>query len=221
MTSEAESAILSLALFVRARNGGIAQLARACGSYPQCPRFKSRCRYQDPKDGTCRLLGLHFRGSGSRPLGQHGPLVKWLRHRPFTAVTRVRVSYGSPIWRRSSAGRALASHARGHRFEFCRLHQQKGHPKGCPFCFIRTMDALHYNISNWVYAAVQLRAKKLQKAGNKIPQLASKTIESMRKTARYGSGRKSSEKESGLYYAFVTKPVKRLTVGGWSCILCM
>ena len=24
----------------------------------------------------------------------HGPLVKWLRHRPFTAVTRVRVSYG-------------------------------------------------------------------------------------------------------------------------------
>ena len=25
---------------------GIAQLARACGSYPQCPRFKSRCRYQ-------------------------------------------------------------------------------------------------------------------------------------------------------------------------------
>ena len=28
------------------RHGGIAQLARACGSYPQCPRFKSRCRYQ-------------------------------------------------------------------------------------------------------------------------------------------------------------------------------
>ena len=26
----------------------------------------------------------------------YGPLVKWLRHRPFTAVTRVRVSYGSP-----------------------------------------------------------------------------------------------------------------------------
>ena len=77
----------------------------------------------DPKDGTRRLLGSYFSG-GSRPLGQHGPLVKWLRHRPFTAVTRVRVSYGSPIWRRSSAGRALASHARGHRFEFCRLHQK-------------------------------------------------------------------------------------------------
>ena len=25
-----------------------------------------------------------------------GPLVKWLRHRPFTAVTWVRVPYGSP-----------------------------------------------------------------------------------------------------------------------------
>ena len=48
----------------------------------------------DPKDGTRRLLGSPFRAFG--PLGQHGPLVKWLRHRPFTAVTRVRVSYGSP-----------------------------------------------------------------------------------------------------------------------------
>ena len=26
--------------------GGIAQLARACGSYPQCHRFKSSYRYQ-------------------------------------------------------------------------------------------------------------------------------------------------------------------------------
>ncbi len=63
--------------------GGIAQLARACGSYPQCPRFKSRCRYQAKAQRfTLRLL--------------YGPLVKWLRHRPFTAVTWVRVPYGSP-----------------------------------------------------------------------------------------------------------------------------
>ena len=98
-------------------------MARACGSYPQCPRFKSRCRYQNPKDGAAVFWDFPF--SGSTPLGQPGPLVKWLRHRPFTAVTRVRVPYGSPIWRRSSAGRALASHARGHRFEFCRLHHEK------------------------------------------------------------------------------------------------
>ncbi len=32
------------------------------------------------------LLRFHFYA---------GPLVKWLRHRPFTAVTRVRIPYGS------------------------------------------------------------------------------------------------------------------------------
>ena len=116
LTSQAKSGILTLALFGQSPFGGIAQLARARGSYPRCPRFKSRCRYH------------------AADVLQHGPLVKWLRHRPFTAVTRVRVSYGSPTpygerhqgqtWRHSSAGRALASHARGHRFEFCCLHQK-------------------------------------------------------------------------------------------------
>ena len=117
LTSQAKSGILTLALFGQSPFGGIAQLARARGSYPRCPRFKSRCRYH------------------AADVLQHGPLVKWLRHRPFTAVTRVRVSYGSPTpygerhqgqtWRHSSAGRALASHARGHRFEFCCLHHAR------------------------------------------------------------------------------------------------
>ena len=39
--------------------------------------------------------------AGSSPAGsfyvEHGPLVKWLRHRPFTAVTRVRIPYGSLV----------------------------------------------------------------------------------------------------------------------------
>ena len=59
-------------------------------------------------------------------------MVKRLRLRPFTAATRVRFPSGSPpfspispIWRHSSAGRASASHAEGHRFEFCCLHQKK------------------------------------------------------------------------------------------------
>ncbi len=52
--------------------GGIAQLARAFGSYPECRRFESHYRYQ------------------------YGPVVKRLRHRPFTAVTRVRFPSGSP-----------------------------------------------------------------------------------------------------------------------------
>ena len=46
-------------------------MARAIGSYPIGRRFKSDFRY-------------------------HGPLVKRLRHRPFTAVTWVRFPYGSP-----------------------------------------------------------------------------------------------------------------------------
>ena len=44
--------------------GGIAQLARACGSYPQCPRFESRCRYQ--KDAAYRYSAASF----FRPVGQ-------------------------------------------------------------------------------------------------------------------------------------------------------
>ena len=47
-------------------------MARATGSYPVGHGFKSNSRY-------------------------HGPLVKRLRHRPFTAVTGVRFSHGSPI----------------------------------------------------------------------------------------------------------------------------
>ena len=31
----------------------------------------------------------------SPPTGVNGPLVKWLRHRPFTAVTWVQIPYGS------------------------------------------------------------------------------------------------------------------------------
>ena len=102
------------------RYGGIAQLARALGSYPSCPRFKSRCRYH------------------AAHAAPHGALVKRLRHRPFTAVTRVRFPYASPtspIWRHSSAGRALASHARGHRFEFCCLHHEERHDLRRVFLF--------------------------------------------------------------------------------------
>ena len=71
----------------------------------------------------------------------NGPLVKWLRHGPFTAVTWVRIPYGSPSHRTpvcaASYGRtreyrngglaqlvrAPASHAGGHWFESSSLHQ--------------------------------------------------------------------------------------------------
>ena len=83
--------------------------------------------------GRRSMIGNHVGGKhclkGSNPLLsvsylQTGPLVKRLRHRPFTAVTRVRIPYGSLKfnWGFSSAGRASALQAEGHRFEPYRSH---------------------------------------------------------------------------------------------------
>ncbi len=47
-----------------------------------------------PAKGVGRLRGARVRIPSSLPYSL-GPLVKWLRHRPFTAVTRVRIPYGS------------------------------------------------------------------------------------------------------------------------------
>ena len=69
------------------RYGGIAQLARAFGSYPKCRWFKSICRYHLSEICSCSFSYMC------------GPLVKRLRHRPFTAVSRVRFSHGSPVKR--------------------------------------------------------------------------------------------------------------------------
>ena len=71
-----------------------------------------------------QLVGLITRRSQVRVLppqpNKYGPLVKRSRHRPFTAVTGVRFPYGSPLsWDYSSAGRAPALQAGGHRFEPC------------------------------------------------------------------------------------------------------
>ena len=110
------------------QDGGIAQLARAFGSYPECHWFKSSYRYQltsglhrfvsivglRPLDENCTLQAVvrsklkqsrRFNLLRSRPgrtiYCQRGALVKWLRHRPFTPVTRVRVPYASPSQRAS------------------------------------------------------------------------------------------------------------------------
>ena len=89
--------------------GGIAQLARAFGSYPKCRWFKSVCRYHiwpvgqavktPPFHGgiaSSILARVTKTDSQSESVFISGPLVKRLRHRPFTAVSRVRFSHGSP-----------------------------------------------------------------------------------------------------------------------------
>ena len=79
--------------------GGIAQLARVLGSYPIGRRFESHCRYQINNSYLPRC----FYKRAFEPL-IYGPVVKRLRHRPFTAVTRVRFSSGSPQRRLANAG---------------------------------------------------------------------------------------------------------------------
>ena len=74
-----------------------------------------------------QLVGLITRRSqvqvlSPQPFKYYGSLVKRSRHRPFTAVTGVRFPYESPIWDHSSAGRAPALQAGGHRFEPCWSH---------------------------------------------------------------------------------------------------
>ena len=55
--------------------GGVAQLVRAFGSYPKGRKFEFFRRYHH---------------------NSPGPMVKRLRHRPFTAVSGVRFPLGSP-----------------------------------------------------------------------------------------------------------------------------
>ena len=123
MTFRGLSAILSLALFETDRHGGIAQLARALGSYPGCHWFKSSCRYHlqttDPL-GSDSILKKRPGGQAVKTPPFHGGNTGSSPVRVTTSFLAV-----SSIWRHSSAGRASASHAEGHRFEFCCLHQKK------------------------------------------------------------------------------------------------
>ena len=62
--------------------------------------------------------------AGSNPAsGANGLFVKWLRHRPFTAGSRVRISHRSP-WAISSAGRASALQAECQQFDPVIAHQK-------------------------------------------------------------------------------------------------
>ena len=105
--------------------------------------------------------------------GLSGPLVKWLRHGPFTAVTWVRVPYGSPL-RQSVRGcringglaqlvRAPASHAGGHWFESSSLHQKVPD-------FVRNQELFLFIFSNsdaafWRFPLDPNRDPKAERSG--------------------------------------------------------
>ena len=92
-------------------------MARARGSYPRCHWFKSSCRYHYKKRTGVRF---HIK----RPGGQAVKTPPFHGGNTGSSPVRVTTFLSRFIWRHSSAGRALASHARGHRFEFCCLHQK-------------------------------------------------------------------------------------------------
>ena len=85
---------------------------------------------------------------GSNPISAtiFGPLVKRLRHGPFTAVTWVRFPYGSPT-------------------------KQKGHSQECPFCFADNPYGLRTHLQNifvldWVrIVCLALPCRKLARQG--------------------------------------------------------
>ena len=110
-----------------APNGGVAQLARACGSYPQCHRFKSSRRYHIP----LRCVASR----GNPPFSKIRPVGQVVKTRPFHGCNMgsspVRVTTSAIRKRdcRINGGlaqlvRAPASHAGGHWFESSSLHQK-------------------------------------------------------------------------------------------------
>ena len=114
--------------------GGIAQLARACGSYPQCRWFNANCRYHNtdfsPDKSSkspyfiwrvgqaVKTRPFHGCNRGSIPLRVTRFALGWLFRLAYADL----LSFG----RIAQLVRAPASHAGGQRFESVCVHQ-KGH----------------------------------------------------------------------------------------------
>ncbi len=60
-----------------------------------CPPLRQKTFWRNSSVGQSNRF-IPGRSSVRIQLPLPGPLVKWLRHRPFTAVTAVRICYGSP-----------------------------------------------------------------------------------------------------------------------------
>src|SRR5699024_7016475 len=73
-------------------NRSVAGSNPACGAMESCPSW---LKEHDWKSCRPQPRSRGFESLALRHPSIYGPLVKWLRHRPFTAVTRVRIPYGS------------------------------------------------------------------------------------------------------------------------------
>ena len=101
-----------------------------------------------------------------------GPLVKWLRHRPFTAVTRVRIPYGSSfnifiihiVWSRGVAVNMPACHAGDRGFD----------PVGTATFVYTTISGFIYSFGS-VAQSVEQRTEN-PRVGGSIPSRATLRI---------------------------------------------
>ena len=110
--------IINLACYGKRPNGGVAQLARASGSYPAGRRFKSHRRYHSARwsRGQDTALSRRNHGFDSRTGHQNG-----------TSEMTSQTFFGDL----AQLVRAFASHARGHGFESPSLHHKRLQSKDC------------------------------------------------------------------------------------------
>ena len=97
-----------------AKYGGIAQLARAFGSYPKCRWFKSICRYQWPDGQEVKTPPFHggITSSILVRVTMENKVIPRLFGGSFLFLGRI-----------AQLVRAFASHARGRGFESPCVHQ--------------------------------------------------------------------------------------------------
>ena len=95
---------------------------------------------------------------GSSPTsGASGPFVKWLRHRPFTVGSRVRISHGSP-WAISSAGRASALQAECQQFDPVIAHHKNAPDFGAFFVMQSYINIIKAQLKQGAHAMKSARA---------------------------------------------------------------
>ena len=99
-----------------AKYGGIAQLARAFGSYPKCRWFKSICRYQWPDGQEVKTPPFHggITSSILVRVTMENKVIPRLFGGSFLFLGRI-----------AQLVRAFASHARGRGFESPCVHQRQ------------------------------------------------------------------------------------------------
>ena len=114
--------IINLACYGKRPNGGVAQLARASGSYPAGRRFKSHRRYH---------LARWSRGQDTALSRRNHGFDSRTGHQQRDVSNDVPNYFGDL----AQLVRAFASHARGHGFESPSLHQKNPQPFGCGFSF--------------------------------------------------------------------------------------